>query len=248
MKVKSGQKGFTLIEILVTLAVGAVLLSGVVTAIFQTLRITTSASPQITALEDIKNVAYWVGKDMVSANATNLVDGALPMSSLSGNWTTWYADNSTGTYKSVSHSANYTLSGGKVVRNYGVPGTADDGTTTTLTDNALTQKDDYWNGYWLKIVNTTDGLAPKGEIRKVTDFVASTDTLYTDNFTAAIGAGDTYWLYSTTIVGRYISDIQFSQAGNIITAVITSSPDISAETAENRTYQFYLQPKEGLVQ
>ena len=56
MKVKNSQKGFTFIEILVVMAVGGILLGGLVTAIFQTSGITMQTSTQITALEDIKNV------------------------------------------------------------------------------------------------------------------------------------------------------------------------------------------------
>ena len=55
-----------------------------------------------------------------------------------------------------------------------------------------------------------------------------------------------------TTVGSYISNIEFSQEGNIITGgkiitvAITSSPRGNAETAEQRTYQFYLQPKKEI--
>lgn len=49
-------------------------------------------------------------------------------------------------------------------------GVADSGTTTTLVDNALTQVDDYWNGYKLFLVEYATEVL-------VTDFVASTDTI-----------------------------------------------------------------------
>lgn len=181
MKVKNSQKGFTLLEILVAMAVSGLLLTGVVGAIFQTLRITAESRLQITALEDIKNVAYWVGKDMVSANATNLVSGGPAVSNLTLQWTNYpYA--ASGNFAPVNHSVSYTQPSAEII-----------------------------NGVEYKIIRR-----------------------YYDSDPA-------------TIVGRHISAIQFSRAGNIITAVITSSPE-GSKTAEQRTYQFYLQPKGSLAQ
>lgn len=51
-----------------------------------------------------------------------------------------------------------------------------------------------------------------------------------------------------TYAGRYLSGIQFSRDGDIIKIVITSSTDNTTKTAENQTFQFYLQPKVDLVQ
>jgi hypothetical protein len=70
-------------------------------------------------------------------------------------------------------------------------GTADSGSITTLVDNALTQVDDYWN--YGKISVTKDGVT---YIRKVKDFVATTDTI---TFDMAIPVGvdntTTYTVY-----------------------------------------------------
>ncbi|KKN10815.1 hypothetical protein LCGC14_1032800 [marine sediment metagenome] len=163
---KKSQKGFTLLEILLVLVVGGLLLVGVVNAIFQTTTITVERSTQITALEDIREVAAQVSKDIRMAATTNLENG------LTLAWTVWYDE--TGELNPVDHYISYTPpSGGELQRNY---------------DGAL------------------------------------------------------------TTVGSYISDIEFSQEVNIITMAITSSPRGNAETAEQRTYQFYLQPKEDLVQ
>ena len=54
-------------------------------------------------------------------------------------------------------------------------GTADSGSTTTLTDNALTQADDYWNHGRIEI--TKGGVT---YYRKVADFAAATDTITLD--------------------------------------------------------------------
>lgn len=75
-------------------------------------------------------------------------------------------------------------------------GTADSGSTTTLVDDALTQAEGYWNHMVLVILTTTNGLAPQGEIARVTSFSAALDRLTFPALTAAVEAGDTYALYS----------------------------------------------------
>jgi len=74
-------------------------------------------------------------------------------------------------------------------------GTADNGSTTALVDDALTQEADYWNGWIVKIVTTTDALAPQGEIATVTDFTSGDDSLHFAALTAGVDTGDTYKLY-----------------------------------------------------
>jgi len=66
--------------------------------------------------------------------------------------------------------------------------TADSGSTITLVDAALTEIDDYWNGFKITFTSGTNN----GLVGVVTDFVATTDTLTVTTFPGAIGAGDTY--------------------------------------------------------
>ena len=66
--------------------------------------------------------------------------------------------------------------------------TIDTGGTTTLVDAALTEADDYWNG---AVIIFTSGAAA-GQIRVVTDFVASTDTITYSPASATTVATDTY--------------------------------------------------------
>lgn len=77
-----------------------------------------------------------------------------------------------------------------------VSGTADSGTITTLVDAARTEADnDYWNGSLLLI---TSG-STQGQIRRITDFDAATDTITVDPaFTQAIST-NTYLILRTAI-------------------------------------------------
>ena len=163
------------------------MLSGVVTAIFQTTGITMETSTQITALENIKNVARHITTDVRMASTADLTD---PVHSLVLEWTIYY---------DVDDKFN------------------PDGVPDELIPNGVPQRVEY--------------------TRSGTNFERNfNDSVTTD----------------TTTIGRYISDIGFSRdtavEGDIITVTITSSPRDRAEATEQRTYQFYLQPKEDLVQ
>ena len=67
-------------------------------------------------------------------------------------------------------------------QNYSKIFTADSGNKTTIVSTELTEKDDYWNGGSVEVVSGTN----LGQVRKVTDFVASTNTLTVETFTGLI--------------------------------------------------------------
>lgn len=81
-----------------------------------------------------------------------------------------------------------------------IGGTADSGTTTTTVDAERTEVDDYWNDAYILFTSGPNiGLS-----RKITDFVAATDTITHEAFPAAVAAGHTYLLSarpaSTTLI------------------------------------------------
>lgn len=69
-------------------------------------------------------------------------------------------------------------------KNYSSVITADSGSKTTIISVNLTEDDDYWNGGSAEVISGTN----IGETRKVTDFVASTNTLTVESFSAIIDA------------------------------------------------------------
>lgn len=97
-------------------------------------------------------------------------------------------------------SADATMRGNHAqLKNYNVTGTATSGGLGNLTDTgALKQLDKAWTGRTLQIVTTTDGLAPQGETRMVTNFNRTATTLYFNEFSAPVEVGDTYKLYYET--------------------------------------------------
>lgn len=96
-----------------------------------------------------------------------------------------------------------------------VTGTATGGSTTTIIDTDLLDSgqyaDDHFNGADLYMYDTTDDAAPEGEARYCTDFVQSTGTLTVGKeFTAAVGAGDTYEIYLSCTVAELNQALMFS--------------------------------------
>ncbi len=110
------QKGFTLLEVLVTLVVGTVILLGVVGSIFMVMRGVPEIRKETVALADIERAAHWLTRDVAMGLSTNLVDAALPVAQMTVSWTdyTKAADQE----GSVSHSVSYTYSGSELQRNY----------------------------------------------------------------------------------------------------------------------------------
>ncbi|MFC1906023.1 type II secretion system protein J [Chloroflexota bacterium] len=89
MKLLKSQNGFTMTEILVSLAISSTMIVGLVGVIFQVVKVTENTQPQIKALEDIRLVARLVTDDIRKAEGIDLVDGADPVSSVDLYWTDW---------------------------------------------------------------------------------------------------------------------------------------------------------------
>ena len=106
------QKGFTLIEILVAMAVGGILMAGVVLGIFQVSWGTVRTNDQVVALTDVNNAALWLKKDLQMVQSTTLTDG-VTASSVTLDWTdfTGWA-----TEETRDHSSTYALSGTELRR------------------------------------------------------------------------------------------------------------------------------------
>jgi len=80
------QKGFTLIEVLVVLAVGSVILVGIVLSIHQVVWGTGRTNSQVVALTNVNYAALFIRKDIQMSQNTDLTDG-VPRSSVGLTWT-----------------------------------------------------------------------------------------------------------------------------------------------------------------
>ena len=106
------QKGFTLVEILVVLAVGSVITVGVLLT-FQQITVGTGRSnSQVIATTDANQAALRLRKDLMMVQNTDLTDNVSRSGSVLLDWTDYVGDNST------DHYISYVLSGTELQRDY----------------------------------------------------------------------------------------------------------------------------------
>ena len=110
------QKGFTLVEILVTLAVGSLIMTGALMSIYQVITGTDRSNSQVVSLTDVTNAARAIKADLMVTQSSNLTDeDPVPQGSVTLTWidyTNFSSDNAS------YHSSSYTLSGTELRRNY----------------------------------------------------------------------------------------------------------------------------------
>ncbi|MFQ5934462.1 MAG: type II secretion system protein J [Dehalococcoidia bacterium] len=107
-----GQRGFTLVEMLVALGIMAAVGSALVTSILQMSNFTSRGNAQLETAADMGISMRWLARDTQSAETTDLVDGDPPVSSMTLNWVDEYDG------ASISHSASYALDGRDLKRTY----------------------------------------------------------------------------------------------------------------------------------
>ena len=100
-KILRDRKGFSLIELLVALAISSVLLAAISTAIVQLITFSKGNANRMTAIGQVQNVGYWVKRDAVTAQQVMLDDPQTPVSEfITLQWTDWDGG---------SHRVAYTL-------------------------------------------------------------------------------------------------------------------------------------------
>ena len=119
MKRQGSQKGMTLLEVTVGLAIVGMIGIGVLGLINHELKLTGTARACVTAAEEIKGAARWISQDAMMTESTNLVEGAQPANDLALNWIERYE------FINVPHACSYSLCGTELCRDY-------DGTVTTV--------------------------------------------------------------------------------------------------------------------
>ncbi len=98
---KLGEKGFTYIELIVALAIIALIGSATATTTIQVLRLTVRNNEHMTAVRQVQNAGYWISRDAQMAQSI-ITDNLTPPDFLVLNWIEWdYTDDLT--YHSVTY-------------------------------------------------------------------------------------------------------------------------------------------------
>ena len=110
-----GQRGFTLIEMLVAMAVAGMIVPVVASAIFQISSGTIRINNDFVIQQDIDGASNWLNRDLSQAQTIDLADGAPSVNHVRVDWvdlTGWV------TQGQEAHYVEYTLSGTNLMRNY----------------------------------------------------------------------------------------------------------------------------------
>ena len=114
---KSGEKGFTFIELVVAIGIITLISGAAATAIFQVFKGTERNNDYMTAVHQVQNAGYWISRDARMAQSVS-ADNLTPPDFLVMNWTEWDESD-----EAVYHSATYffedlTDGTGKLKRNH----------------------------------------------------------------------------------------------------------------------------------
>ncbi len=139
------QKGFTLIEMLVILAVGSVITTGALLTFYQVVWGTGRSNSQVIAATDVNQAALRLKKDLMMAHNTNLTENVTQSGSVLINWADLTGANIT------YHSISYTLSGTVLQRDY------DDGVAVSIVGRHITYLAFTQNGRVINVAITATG-------------------------------------------------------------------------------------------
>jgi len=108
---RSGQEGFTLIEIMISLVIGAVLFGGAIAILNQMTGEHDRASKDMTAVQQVESAGFWVSRDAFIAQT--VTTGEYAGFPLELAWQDWDFDASGNV---VNHKVVYSLSGNSIQR------------------------------------------------------------------------------------------------------------------------------------
>jgi prepilin-type N-terminal cleavage/methylation domain-containing protein len=106
-RIRGNQAGFTLIEITIGMAISAILVGGIITAIFQMGRASDMGNARVTAVKQVENALYYINRDVQMAQS---IEGEGDDYSLRLDWNEWE--------QVKNNEVTYSLANGVLTRSY----------------------------------------------------------------------------------------------------------------------------------
>ena len=100
---RNGEKGYTLIELIVATTIIVIITGAASIAIFQISKGTEVNNIHLTAVRQVQNAGYWISRDARMAQSIE-TDNLTPPNFLVFNWREWDADN-----EEVFHTSTYSF-------------------------------------------------------------------------------------------------------------------------------------------
>ena len=98
------QRGFTLIEMLIAIAIAGLIISSIAAVIMQTVTVSAADSKRMEAVKQVENALHWIDRDaqMTSRNSLNTNNPTLPNFPLKLSWINFDGEQHAVTYSIVS--------------------------------------------------------------------------------------------------------------------------------------------------
>jgi prepilin-type N-terminal cleavage/methylation domain-containing protein len=92
--ITKNQRGFTLIELIITVAITALITGGIATALYQVYNVNTLNTNHMTATRQVQNAGFWISQDSQMAQIVDTADdvGTAETEILILSWTGWGYD------------------------------------------------------------------------------------------------------------------------------------------------------------
>ncbi len=163
-KIVRCQRGLTLNELVIAVAITALIMGGIGTAVYQIIVVNAKSNAHMTAVKDVENAVHWLTRD---AQMAQYSEDASPLSTRSFPINlTW-----TNPYESISGNVTYQISGKKLLRVFSDNGTA--AVTSVIAHNIDSANTDWsfsgaWSGAVLRfnVTSKVTGFREASETRR----------------------------------------------------------------------------------
>ena len=110
------QRGFTLVELLVALAIEGILAGGIVAVIFQVSNVSSKSADHMTAIKQVENAAHWLSRDAMMAQTHPSESDNYSSFPLTLTWADWDYT----THDTTENNVVYTIENGDLKRTQNV--------------------------------------------------------------------------------------------------------------------------------
>jgi prepilin-type N-terminal cleavage/methylation domain-containing protein len=213
MKIAKREKGFTLLELLLAVAIGAIAIAAVTAIIMQVFQINTVSSNRTVLIRELERVGSYVSRDALQTEAGSVKTTISDSETLTLAWT----EDGTG------YSIVYSKQGEDIVRTYSAGSEANTETISSLV--ILKWSEWEWQEPEEGSEDSAD-LLPTADVTVVYALTPSGELIRDEEYEPYTGTSTV----STTVAGNYIARLYTQMTGDGPKITVTAS------TGSGRTY------------